>query len=53
VATGPWVTGLIADRTSLTTGLLTSVGGMAAGLLLLLYVALRLRARPPAAVAAA
>jgi MFS family permease len=53
VATGPWVTGLIADRTSLTTGLLTSVGGMAVGLLLLLYVALRLRARPPAAVAAA
>lgn len=46
VATGPWVTGVIADRTSLTTGLLASVGGMAAGLLLIVYVALRLRSAP-------
>jgi len=51
VATGPWVTGLVADRTSLSTGLLASVVGLAAGLVLLGFVALRLRTRPPAAAA--
>ena len=46
VATGPWVTGLIADRTSLTTGLVASLGGMAAGLVLVLLAAVALhRAR--------
>lgn len=43
VATGPWVTGLIADRTSLTTGLLVSLGGMAGGLLVVLFAGLGLR----------
>jgi sugar phosphate permease len=48
VATGPWVTGVVADRTSLSTGLLASVVGLAAGLVLLGFVALRLRTPPPA-----
>jgi MFS family permease len=45
VATGPWITGLVADRTSLTTGLLVSLGGMATGLLVVLVVGLALRRR--------
>jgi MFS family permease len=43
VATGPWVTGLIADRTSLTTGLLASLGATAAGLLVVGLVGLAIR----------
>ena len=43
VATGPWVTGLIADRTSLTTGLVASLGGMVAGLVLILLAAVAVR----------
>ena len=43
VATGPWVTGLIADRTSLTTGLVASLGAMAAGLFLVLLAAVAVR----------
>jgi MFS family permease len=46
VATGPWVTGLIADRTSLTTGLLASLGAMTAGLVVVLLAAVAIgRAR--------
>lgn len=43
VATGPWVTGVIADRSNLTTGLVASLGGMAAGLLLILLAAIAVR----------
>jgi MFS family permease len=43
VATGPWVTGLIADRSSLTTGLVASLGVMAAGLVLVLLAAVAQR----------
>ncbi len=50
VATGPWVTGLIADRTSLTTGLVASLGAMAAGLFLVLLAAGR---RSPSPLSAA
>ncbi|HVO13165.1 MAG TPA: MFS transporter [Vicinamibacteria bacterium] len=41
VAIGPWVTGLIGDRASLTRGLLTSVAVGAVGLLLLALAAAR------------
>lgn len=43
VATGPWVTGLVADRTSLTTGLMASLGATAAGLLVVAGVAFAVR----------
>jgi MFS family permease len=47
VATGPWVTGTIGDRASLTQGLVASLGVGAFGLLLLAVAAARLdRARP-------
>lgn len=46
VATGPWVTGLIADRSSLTTGLLASLGATGLGLVTVGFVAFTLRARP-------
>ena len=46
VATGPWVTGLIGDRTSLTNGLLASVGMGALGLATLGLAAMR-QARSP------
>jgi len=39
VALGPWVTGLIGDRTSLTTGLVVSLGVGALGLVPLLFAA--------------
>ena len=43
VATGPWITGLIGDRASLTHGLLASVGVGALGLLLVAAAAARRR----------
>ena len=46
VATGPWVTGLVGDRTSLTNGLLASVGVGALGLAAFALAALR-QARAP------
>jgi MFS family permease len=47
VATGPWITGLIGDRASLTRGLVASLGVGAFGLLLLAVASARLdRARP-------
>jgi hypothetical protein len=46
VATGPWVTGLIGDRWSLTSGLLLSLVPGLAGIALLLVV-VRRRAAPP------
>ena len=45
VATGPWVTGIIGDRASLTQGLVASLGVGAAGLLPLLAAARLVRAR--------
>ena len=41
VATGPWITGLVGDRAGLTHGLLTSLGGAAIGLALVVVVGLR------------
>ena len=41
VATGPWITGLIGDRASLTRGLLVSLGVGAVGLILLAIAAAR------------
>lgn len=52
VATGPYVTGLIGDRASLTTGLLASVGPGAAGALILAVAGLvEWRRRPHSAAA--
>jgi MFS family permease len=45
VATGPWLTGLVADRTSLTTGLMASLAGTAGGLLLLAGTAMQASTR--------
>ena len=45
VAIGPWVTGAIGDRVSLTHGLLASLGPSAGGLLLVALAAARIR--PP------
>jgi MFS family permease len=47
VATGPWITGVIADRTNLTMGLRASLAGMTAGLLVVLFVALALSRAAP------